>query len=269
MINIIKIRASSLSEVFDCPARWAAKHIDKIQMPTNSKALLGTAVHASTAVYDNAVLASSGVSIEEAKSAAVDVINNPNEDVIWDEDKPQDLENIALSLHDKYCNTIAPNFNYLAVEIQCEGLIISNLGIELTGTTDRIYLKKSGEDKRVGIVDIKTGKAAVGADNTVATKGHTYQMGVYELLAQRASGITMNAPATIIGLNTAKTAASQRAGIGEIVGAKDILVGEDDSPGILETAAKLIHSGNFYGNPKSMLCHKNYCPIYNKCKFRK
>lgn len=264
--NIIKIRASSLSEVFDCPARWAAKHIDNIKMPTNSKALLGTSVHASTALYDQSVLDGSGITIEDAKAAAVDVINNPVEDVIWDDDKPQDLENIALSLHDRYCYEIAPIQNYKAVEIRCESLVIEDLNIALTGTTDRIYENPQGE---FGIRDIKTGKAAVGADGIVATKGHAYQMGVYELLAENASGIPINAPAGIIGLNTAKTAAAQRIGIGEIIGAREVLIGNEESPGILQMAADLIHGGNFYGNPKSMLCHRNYCPIYNNCKFRK
>ncbi len=121
----------------------------------------------------------------------------------------------------------------------------------------------------MGIVDLKTGKAAVGADGLVKTAGHAFQMGVYELLAQQASGISITAPAQIIGLNTAKTAASQRIGMGNISGAREVLLGDGESPGILEHASKIIHSGSFWGNPKSMMCHERYCAAYPSCKFRK
>jgi hypothetical protein len=46
-------------------------------------------------------------------------------------------------------------------------------------------------------------------------------------------------------------------------------VGEDDSPGVLEIVSKMIHSGSFPGNPRSMLCNPKYCPVYSVCKFRR
>jgi hypothetical protein len=52
-------------------------------------------------------------------------------------------------------------------------------------------------------------------------------------------------------------------------GARDVLIGEPDSPGVLEIVSRMIHSGTFPGNPRSMLCHEKYCPIYGTCKFRK
>lgn len=263
---ILKIRASSLGEIFDCPARWEAKYINNMYMPTNTKALLGTAVHAGAAMYDQSQLDNTGITIDEAKSAVVDVIQNPSEEVIWEDESPAAIENIALALHDNYCTKLAPQFNYKTVEVKCDSLIIEDLGIELTGTTDRIFENDNGE---LGIADIKTGKSAVAADGEVATKGHAYQLGVYELLAEHASGVPINAPAKIIALNTAKTLKSQRIAIAEVSGAREVLLGDEDSPGVLKIASDLIHGGTFYGNPKSMLCHKNYCPIYNTCKFRK
>ena len=152
----------------------------------------------------------------------------------------------------------------MCIRDRCESLTINDLGISLTGTTDRIY-EASGE---LGIADVKTGKAVVSKDGGVKTAGHGYQMGVYELLAEHASGMAVNAPAKILGLNTAKTPASQRIGIGEIKGARDALLGDVESPGILEYAAKIIHSGDFWGNPKSMMCHERYCPAFTNCKFR-
>lgn len=265
MNSIITIRASSLGTLFDCPARFEATQIQKKRVPSNGKATLGKAVHASTAIFDQSTIDGAGITVDEAAAAAIDAIYHPDEDVLWDEDKPDDAEKIALSLHSKYCTIIAPTQTYRAVEVECDSLEITDLGIALTGTTDRIRETDSG----YGIVDLKTGKAAVGSDGTVKTSGHSYQLGVYELLAEQASGVPITGPAQIIGMNTAKTAASQRIGSGEVSGVRDVLLGDGGAPGILEMASKIIHAGAFYGNPKSMLCHQRYCPIYSTCSFRK
>ncbi len=264
-ITPVIIRASSLGALFDCPARWAAIHLDGKRMPTSGKAMLGKAVHASTAVFDQSVIDGSGITISEAAAAAVDVIHKPDEEVAWDDDSPSDAESIALSLHQKYCTVIAPKQIYSAVEVQCDALEITDLGITLTGTTDRVRATEDG----FGIADLKTGKTAVNADGVVATKGHSYQQGVYELLAEKGSGLPITAPAQIIGMNTAKTEKSQRVATAEIHGARELLVGDEESPGVLQMASKLVHSGDHWGNPKSMMCHEKYCPIYQACKFRK
>ena len=47
---------------------------------------------------------------------------------------------------------------------------------------------------------------------------------------------------------------SESVGIGEIPNARQALIGTEEDPGMLQHAADLIHSGRFYGNPKSMLC---------------
>ena len=91
---------------------------------------------------------------------------------------------IAASLTTKYCQTEAPKHNFVAVEAKCESLILQDVGLELTGTTDRIEQTPLG----MGIRDIKSGKQAVGTDGKVKTDGHGAQMGVYELLAEAATG---------------------------------------------------------------------------------
>lgn len=262
---MIAIRASSLPTLFDCPARWCAIHIQGLRSPTTGKAQLGRAVHASTAVYDQAGIDGSGVTQDEAKAAAVDVIHHPDEDIVWEDSTPTETEAIALALHDRYCDEIAPKQTYRAVEVTCAALEISDLGLTLTGTTDRIR----EVDGELGIADIKTGKTAVAADGTVKTQGHGYQVGIYELLAEAASGLRLTAPAQIIGLNAAKTSRAQRTGIGEISGAREALLGTEAVPGVLEMAAKLIHSGTFYGNPRSPLCSAKYCPAYQTCNYRR
>lgn len=265
-MEIVSIRASSLGELFDCPARWASKHIFGMNMPSSGAATLGTAVHAGTAVFDASRLpGGSPVSADDAAGAVVDAIYKPEHEVDWDEDKPQDAEKIAIALHAKYCAEIAPTQNYSAVEIKCERLEIPDLGIALTGTTDRVRNTSDG----FGISDIKTGKTAVSADGSVKTAGHAFQLGVYELLAEHSSGLSITGPAQIIGLNTGKTPAAQRSGIGSITGARAILLGDGTAPGVLEHASKIIHSGDYFGNPRSMLCSDKYCPNHATCNFRK
>lgn len=266
-LRTVTIRASGLSEWFDCAARAEARQLLGKRCPSTGKALLGSAIHKSTAVYDRSVLEGSGITIDEAAGAAVDTISKPSEDIdLADDEREGELAKVAVALHKLYCTKIAPTQEYAAVEVQCERLEIVDLAIVLQGTTDRV--RKVGDG--YGIADLKSGGTAVSADGKVATKGAAYQLGVYELLAERASGIPITEPARVIGLQTGKTEKGQRVALSDpISGARDVLVGEPDSPGVLEIVAKMIHSGVFPGNPRSMMCHERYCPIYNQCKFRK
>ena len=266
-IEVVTVRASALPDFLDCPARAEATHLRGMRMPTNGKALLGQAVHKSTAVYDQARIDGSGITMDEAAGAAVDAIHHPNDEVVLEDDmSAQDLEGIALALHGRYCLEIAPTQEYAAVEVTCERLEITDIGLALTGTTDRVRKVNGGH----GIADLKSGKAAVGADGSVKTQGHAYQLGVYELLADKASGLPITEPAKIIGLQTGKTARGQRVGVShDVVGAREVLIGDADQPGVLETVAHMIHAGIFPGNPRSMLCHERYCPIFSTCKYRK
>lgn len=264
--SIVTIRASSLADLFDCPARWEAKHLLGMTTPMGGAAALGKAVHASTAVFDQSTIDSAGITIDEAAGAAVDSIHKPDEDVAWDDDlPPATAENIAVALHTRYCRDVAPKQTYRAVEVKCDRLEIADLGIALTGTVDRVHVT----DDASGITDLKTGKTAVAADGTVSTKGHAYQLGVYELLAHAASGLDIGAPAQIIGMQTGKTEKAQRIAVAPVHDARAVLLGDEHSQGLLHTASNIVHSGAFFGNPRSMLCSERYCPRYGKCSYRK
>jgi len=263
--QMITIRASSLSELFDCPARWEAKHIRKLRLPRSAAAQLGTAIHAGTSLYDQSRLDGNPLTPDEAAGAVVDAVYRPEEDVDWGDDSPREAEAIGIALHKRYCEEIAPHMEYVAVEALCERLEITDLGIVLTGTTDRIFKNDDG----FGIADIKTGKTAVAADGTVKTSGHAAQLGVYELLAGTAIGCSMDAPAQIIGLQVAKTPRGQRTGRAAVHNARDLLVGDDDAPGLLQIAAEMLHAGMFYGNARSQLCNPKFCPAHQSCRWRK
>ena len=264
-MDTVIVRASSLPGLFECPARWEAQNLRGLRMPSSSAARLGTAVHASTALFDASRIEGTGLTADEAAGAAVDAIHKPDEEVVWDDLQPTEAEKIALSLHGLYCSKIAPRQTYAAVEATCERLEITDLGLALTGTVDRVCRTDDG----YGIADLKTGKSAVSADGTCKTQGHAAQVAVYELLAEQSAGIVIEAPAQIIGLQVAKTEKGQRAAIGTITGGRNLLLGDEDDPGLLRAAATLIHSGNFYGNPKSMGCGEKYCPVFNTCKWRR
>lgn len=267
-LRVVTVRASAISDFLDCAARAEARHLRGLRTPTDGRALLGRAIHASTAVFDQSRIDGSGITIDEAAAAAVDVIHRPEEDVHLDDDESvREMENIALALHGLYCSEIAPKQDYVAVEVRCERLEITDIGLALTGTTDRVRRSASGG---YGISDLKSGKTAVRADGHVETRGHSWQVGTYELLASKASGLNITEPGQIIGLQTGRTARSQRVAVSApIVGARDVLIGDAESPGVLEVVANMIHSGNFPGNPRSVLCHERYCPIYGNCKWRR
>jgi len=259
---MINIRASSLGEIFDCPARWEAKNLLNIRHPSNGKAQLGTAIHAGTAAYDQAALDGSPITVDAAAGELVSVLHSTDYEVDWSEDSPKDAEKVGLILLTKYCAEIAPLQDYVGVEVKCEQLEITDLGISLSGTTDRI--RRVGDE--LGISDLKSGGRAVGSDGKAVTAGHGAQLAVYELLAETQSGNPLTLPAQIVGLQTAKTTA--RVGFGEIPNVRAALIGTEDEPGLLHHAAGIIHSGRFYGNPKSMLCSPKFCPKHPTCKFK-
>lgn len=260
------IRASSLAELFDCPARWEAKHIRGLRLPIGGAGRMGTAIHEGTTLHDFATLNDTSVSIDDCESVLVDAIWKPTEDVDWTDTDQKTAESTGRALLRKYIQTIAPTQDYIGVEVRVEPLTIVDAGITLTGTVDRIYQTHTGE---LGIGDIKTGKTACAADGTVKTAGHGIQMGVYTLLAEHALGEPVEAPARIYGLTTGKTDKGQHVGIGEIPSPTDALIGSEGRPGLLHHAGKILQSGLFYGNAKSTLCSEKFCPAYSTCPFRK
>ena len=264
-MDIITIRASSLPELFDCPARFEAKHIRGMRLPGSGAAQLGTAVHAGAAAFDAAALEGNPITPDDAAGAVVDALHRPEAEVAWgDELTPRSAEKVALALHGRYCREIAPHQLYIGVEVTCEKVEITDLGIAFTGTTDRVRVTEDGE---IGITDIKTGARAVGSDGKVDVAPHLAQLGVYELLTSQALGAPVTAPAQIVGMQTGKTPTAQRVAC-DTADTRLALVGDEERPGLLQMASKMLHAGLFYGNPRSYLCGAKYCPAFSSCRFR-
>lgn len=279
MTDTYAIRASSLAELFDCPARWAAKHLEGKRSPTSGAAHLGTSVHASTAAYDSARhITRNPISIDHAIGVALEKMDNPEEEVAWQDISKRDASNAAVLLTSRYCNAIAPRMNYRAVEVKCDDLILDmsdgphavpGIHLKLTGTVDRVAVVYNPNYDGHRVIDVKTGKQAVKPDGTVETKMHGAQLGQYELLeimAARKTGIEITDPPQIIGLQTTKDA---RFGVGTLdTPPSQILLGDEHTPGLLHHAARMLKSGDFYGNPRSMLCSERYCPAWDGCRWR-
>lgn len=263
----IVVRASSLSALLDCPARWTAIHREGRRVPTSQKAVLGRAVHAGTAVFDAERVNGQTPSVMAAMDAAEHAFRNPGEDVAADEDDGASAKlcDVAVSLTSRYCTLYAPQVTYAAVEVGVDALHLTDLAIVLSGTADRVRWTDDG----LGVTDIKTGKTAVDARGAVNTKGHAVQLGVYTLLAEASLNARMTAEAQIVGLQTNLTPDKQRIAAAEVPGVREVLVGDAEQPGVLAVAARLAHGEIAFGNPRSMMCSAVYCPAYATCFWRR
>jgi hypothetical protein len=266
--DVTVIRASSLSDLFDCPHRFEAKQLLGMRGKNSAPALLGTAIHAATAVYDTAKMLGGDASISEATDTFVDALKS-DDSVDW---RYADItyktaELIGLKLTDKYCRQVSPLFNYVGVEMETKpfDIVVEKTVIRLTGTMDRARAS-IGTGGGVGISDVKSGRRSVDKDTRQAvTKGHAPQIGIYELLYEHTTGALVTEPAMIIGMQTTTDATI---GTGIIYDARKQLVGDAENKGLLEYAAMYIKAGMYPPNPKSSLCSDKYCPRFHKCKFK-
>lgn len=273
MTVLAKVRASSWGELFDCPLRWYSKNVLGLRNPTRGAMQIGTAIHKGTAVFDGAMLTGMVAAdgpvrdlVEASVNSAVEAIDKPTDEdgtptqVEYDEEVTQgQAKDYAVKLTAKYCREVAPAKTYTAVEVKCVGLDVATEEgvIRLSGTGDRV--EKRGDQE--GIVDLKTGATAVGADGVAKTAGHHLQLGIYTLLSEAELKRPLGA-AKIIGF---QTSSKLRIGEGIVENPKRALVGDGDNPGLIEVAAKMLKSGLFPPNPKSMLCSEKYCPNFSRC----
>lgn len=244
---------------------WHALNVDKIYRPSSVPAIMGTAIHHGTAVYDAAKVEQRTPNIDEAVNAAQDKLVHPDDDVIWTDDdySRRQAEEITIKATEKYCNEISPLYQYSAIELRPLPLDIEVEGeiIRISGQMDRTRIIK-GKENETGVADLKTGKTIISASGKVNAKGYKFQLGVYEILTEHSYGKKVTLPAHIPAVSTSR---KPRTGIAEIHGAKDLMLGTDENPGMIETAAKMVKHGLFPPNPNSRLCSKKFCPVYERC----
>lgn len=269
------IRASSLSEYFDCSERWRQKYLLGKRLPSGAAAAIGTAVHKGTAVFDTQRLEGSQASVDDAVEAAAESVRNPDDEVNWDDVRPNEAATIAGRLTMNYCLDIAPQFKYRKVEMKLDALDIqatNGVLMRITGHVDRQYIEERSYegvvDQHYGTLDFKTGKQVVASDGTVKVSVSAAQLGTYELLelmASKTESVPHILPAMIVAM---PTAGKQTPKVVRIDNPHKMLVGDEHNKGLLDIAADIYKHDLFVGNPRSILCNVKYCPAFDSCRWR-
>lgn len=265
VVSRTKVRASSWGALFDCAYKWEWEVLLGNRKPSGLRAALGTALHASTAVFDRGLITGEGIKPGEAADVLVQKLHTPDYevDVTQDDLTIKEAEMIGLSLHTKYCTTLAPHMGYESVEaefapldIECGGGVI----VTLTGTMDRARVAKGGGKRR--IVDLKSGARAI-SNGAVVTKGHAAQCGTYQILDDHTTGQRTDG-SQIVGM---QTSSRPSVGMSDTFDARRVMVGEPGTKGLIEYAAEMFRTGLFPPNPRSLLCSPKYCARWDCCIF--
>ncbi len=267
-MSIYPVRASSWAALFDCAYKWEGVHLEGIRKPGGVRALLGTGIHAGTAAYDQGQIEHGSVGIEDSVDVMLETLRAPGFEVDYAADDLTLLaaEKTGISLLMKYCREVSPLYKFSAVEMETKPLDIDcggGITVRLTGTMDRSRVIHTTAKKR--IVDLKSGGAAV-QKGQANTKGFAPQDGTYCLLTEYTTGETVDDTSEIIGL---KTRGKPEIATGEIQGAKQLMTGTDEYPGLIEIAAQMFRTGLFPPNPSSILCNKKYCARWATCPYHR
>lgn len=263
--SVTSVRASSWGALFDCAHKWEGEHLLGMRKPGGLRAQLGTAIHASTAAFDQGRIDGGLVSVNDAAGVFVDTLRNPNREIDFSQDELtiNEAERIGLLLHTKYCLDLSPQFNFRSVEMTLEPLNIDcggNLIVRLTGTMDRARVAETSDG--AVIPDIKSG-ARVIENGAAVIKGRSAQLGTYQLMFEN----TVNertAGAQVLALQTSGKPAVAAS---KVFDARRVMVGTDDQPGLIEFAADMFRTGLFPPNPQSILCSPKYCARWSTCNF--
>lgn len=267
MGSTIKIRASSWGGLFDCAYRWEWQTLMGNQMPVGIRAVLGTALHASTAVYDRAQIDHESMRIDDAAEVLLAKIHTPDyeTDYTHDDITPSEAQSIGLRLHHIYCAEVSPNMFYTDVETTLKPFDIDcgdGLTVQLTGSMDRARVSLLPHDTKPVIPDLKSGRAVI-AKGSARIKGRSAQLGAYQLLYEHTRGVeTGGAQVVALGATNKPVVA-----VSPVFDARRVMVGTEKEKGLIEFAAEMFRSGLFPPNPASMMCSKKYCSRWNHCNF--
>lgn len=267
--RIVEIRASSWGTLFDCSYKWQGEHLLGMRRPSGIRALLGTAVHAGTAAFDQARLDRKPITAMEAADSFLDALHNPTDEVDYKQDRSMDMrkaEVIGLTLLTKYCHEISPKFEFRAIEMKMEPLDIDcgdGLIIRLKGTMDRSRVAEASDGAGDVIPDVKTGARLFDSESNVLLKARSAQLGAYSLMYENQTD-RHTVGGQIIALETASQA---RVGVSPVFNVKQAMTGTPTQKGLIEYAAGMLKSGDFLPNPQSALCSESFCARYSTCIF--
>jgi hypothetical protein len=240
-----------------------------MRRPSGIRALLGTAVHAGTAAFDQAKLDRKPITAMEAADYLLDALHKPTDEVDYKQDRSINMkqaEQIGLTLLTKYCHEISPRYEFKAIEMKMQPMDIDcgdGLIIRLKGTMDRARIAYANEGHGALIPDVKTGARLFTEDNEVILKARSAQLGAYQLMYEDNTG-EHTVGSEIIAL---ETTASARVGVSKTFDAKRAMTGTPTQKGLIEYAAGIFKTGDFLPNPQSALCSEKFCSRYSTCLF--
>lgn len=263
--RVTSVRASSWGSLFDCAHKWEGEHILGMRKPAGLRAHLGTSIHASTAVFDQARVDGQPVSADEAAGVFVETLRHPERDIDYTQDQLTipEAERIGLQLHTQYCLDLSPRFIYSSVEAKLQPLDIDCGGgvvVRLTGSMDRARVATT--PRGAVIPDIKTGSRVI-EQGAVKIKGRSAQLGTYQLMYERDRN-ELTVGAQVIAL---QTSSKPQVDASPVFDAKRVMVGTETQPGLIEFAADMFRTGLFPPNPQSLLCSPKYCARWSSCNF--
>jgi hypothetical protein len=266
-MSAIKIRASSWSSLFDCAMRFEHMTLLGERLPVGIRAVLGTALHASTAVFDRAAIDHEPMRIDDAAGVFIAKLQTPDYEVDYtgDDLSVSDAERIGLELHRLYCKEISPRMNYVDVEttlkpfdIDCGG----GVTVTLTGSLDRARVAQGPHQTKPVIPDLKSGRMVI-AKGAAKMKGRAAQLGTYQLLYEHTRKVETGG-AQVIALSATN---KPRVAVSPVFDARKVMVGTANEKGLIEYAAEMFRTGLFPPNPSSNMCHKKYCAHWDRCSF--
>lgn len=263
----INVRASSWSGLFSCAYRWEWETLMQHRKPVGIRAVLGTALHASTAVFDRAAIDHVPMDIDDAASVFVAKLQTPEYEVDYSTDDltEQNAETIGLELHRLYCEIISPRMHYIDVEMTLKPFEIDcggGLTVVLTGTMDRARVAQGPHQAKPVIPDVKSGRAVI-TKGSAKVKGRSAQLGAYQLLYEHTRGVETGG-AQVLALQVSSKPAVAAS---HVFDARKVMVGTHDEPGLIEMAAAMFKTGLFPPNPMDNMCSKRYCGRWDHCKF--
>lgn len=262
---IYRVRASSWGGLFDCAHRWEAENILGMRRASTMPAHLGTSIHEATAFYDQAIANGIDVSIDDAIDVFVDSLDDPHVELDKSDDlKINEARKRGIALVALYCQQVSPQVKFVSIEeslpsleVDCGGVVI-----QITGTMDRarVMTGKMGDV----VTDIKTGRRLFSSDGDVSIKGRSAQCGIYQVMYEQKTGIE-SAGSQILALSTGT---KPQAGFSKVWDAKRVIIGTEQSPGMIDYAATMLKTGHFPPNPQSQLCSDKYCARWESCIYK-
>lgn len=254
----LTIRPSSLNTFFGCAYQWAQVFIGGMNTIPNSRAVLGTGIHAGVEqMWIDAMKAKDkdAVNLTAAKDAAVQEFEKEVKDhgiTYGDNETNNTIINEIIAGTEAFYDDIMPFTDIpFAVEQRYTMPIDHQLVKELSGTLDYIGVDQA---------DVKTSKRAAGS-----TKTYCIQQSLYKILAEYNNVKVRDIYIQNVILTKQPTGQVLRMEA-DIPRAKYVFNNLLDTLDLLaEDRAK--PETLFRGNPGYMFCSNKYCTLYNTCPF--